>query len=55
MFIVTEYAALTVVIGVMLKTGFGKTRNIFIKDIQRHSNENIHLMPYCNEKMFYAQ
>ena len=28
------------------------TRNIFEKDIQRHSKENIHLKSCCNEKMF---
>ena len=28
----------------------GKTRNIFKKDIQRHS-KNIHLKSWCNEKM----
>ena len=32
------------------------TRNIFKKDIQRHSKENIHLKSCCNWKMFfYAQ
>ena len=30
------------------------TRNIFKKDIQRHSKENIHLK-CCNCKIFYAQ
>ena len=30
-----------------------QTRNIFKKDIQRHSKENIHLKSCCNWKMFF--
>ena len=30
-----------------------QTRNIFKKDIQRHSKENIHLKSCCNCKMFF--